>query len=99
MSELLIRRVRVEDHQDWLRMRLLLWPEHSAAEMLVEMEDILAAAEQSPVFVAQRTDASRLGGFLEGGTHKYADGCDTGPVAYIEGWYVDEDLRRQGLGG
>jgi aminoglycoside 6'-N-acetyltransferase I len=27
-----------------------------------------------------------------------ADSCETSPVAYLEGWYVDEDLRRQGVG-
>ena len=30
---------------------------------------------------------------------KFADGCETSPVGYIEGWYVDPDLRRQGVGG
>jgi aminoglycoside 6'-N-acetyltransferase I len=52
----------------------------------------------TPVFVAQRANG-KLGGFLEGGTRKYADGCDSSPVGYIEGWYVDEDLRRSGVGG
>ncbi len=27
------------------------------------------------------------------------DGCRTSPVGYIEGWYVDADLRQHGLGG
>jgi aminoglycoside 6'-N-acetyltransferase I len=39
-----------------------------------------------------------LGGFLEAGTRKYADGCKSSPVGYIEGWYVDADLRGQGIG-
>ena len=99
MKKFLIRRARAEDRQEWLRMRLLLWPEHTSQDMLVEIDEILAAAEQSPVFVAQRVSNGLPCGFLEGGTRKYADGCDTGPVAYIEGWYVDEDLRRKGVGG
>jgi aminoglycoside 6'-N-acetyltransferase I len=41
----------------------------------------------------------RLGGYVEVGTRPYADGCDSSPVAYVEAWYVDEDLRRQGWGG
>ena len=49
-------------------------------------------------FVAVRPDGS-LGGFLEAGIRPYADGCDTSPVGYIEGWYVDPDLRRTGVGG
>lgn len=36
--------------------------------------------------------------FLEASIRPYADGCDTRNVGYIEGWYVDADMRRQGLG-
>jgi len=98
MIDFLIRRVRVEDRLEWLRMRKSLWPEHDDdAEMLSEMDQMLAAEAEQPIFVIQRANAL-LGGFLEGGTRKYADGCETGPVGYIEGWYVDDDLRRQGLG-
>jgi len=49
-------------------------------------------------FVIDRGDG-RLGGYVEVGTRPYADGCDTSPVAYIEAWFVDEDLRRRGWGG
>jgi len=49
-------------------------------------------------FVIDRGDG-RLGGYVEVGTRPYAEGCDTSPVAYVEAWYVDEDLRRKGWGG
>ena len=49
-------------------------------------------------FVIDRGDG-RLGGYVEVGTRPYADGCDSSPVAYVEAWYVDEDLRRRGWGG
>ncbi|HEY1584655.1 MAG TPA: GNAT family N-acetyltransferase, partial [Polyangia bacterium] len=49
-------------------------------------------------FVIDRGDG-RLGGYVEAGTRPYAEGCDTSPVAYVEAWYVDEDLRRRGWGG
>lgn len=39
-----------------------------------------------------------LCGFLEAALRSRANGCDTTPVGYIEGWYVDEDVRKQGLG-
>ena len=48
-------------------------------------------------FVIDRGDG-RLGGYVEAGTRPYAEGCDTSPVAYVEAWYVDPDLRRQGWG-
>ncbi len=49
-------------------------------------------------FVIDRGDG-RLGGYIEAGTRVYAEGCDSSPVAYVEAWYVDEDLRRRGWGG
>ena len=61
------------------------------------MDEILADPMQ-PVFVVDRSKG-KLGGFLEAGIRKYAEGCDTSPVGYIEGWYVDEDLRDQGIWG
>jgi aminoglycoside 6'-N-acetyltransferase I len=53
--------------------------------------------EEAACFVAE-CSAGRLGGFIEVGLRKYAEGCDSSPVGYIEGWYVDPDLRRQGVG-
>jgi aminoglycoside 6'-N-acetyltransferase I len=79
-------------------MRLLLWPQHTDAEMLAEMDQFISTPQATPVFVAQRENGA-LGGFLEGGLRKYADGCESSPVGYIEGWFVDEDLRRSGIGG
>lgn len=91
-----IRRATAADLDDWLRMRHDLWPEIEHGDLLDEMKDILTD-DMRPVFVLERPDG-RLGGFLEAGTRKYAEGCETSPVGYIEGWYVDEDLRGQGLG-
>ena len=39
-----------------------------------------------------------LGGFVEVALRPWADGCETHPVGYIEAWYVDADLRKQGSG-
>lgn len=49
------------------------------------------------VIVADRGDGL-LAGFVEIGSRNYAEGCETSPVAYLEGWYVDSDVRRSGLG-
>jgi len=96
VTEITIRRATSEDESEWLRMRLALWPEHAPDAHRAEVDKILSDPLQ-PTFVAVRADG-RLGGFLEAGTRKYAEGCSTSPVGYIEGWYVDEDLRGQGLG-
>ena len=55
------------------------------------------ARPDTAVFIAERADGTACG-FVEVGTRPYADGCDTSPVAYIEAWYVDPDVRRKGYG-
>lgn len=35
---------------------------------------------------------------LEARVRDYAEGCVSSRIGYVEGWYVDSDLRRQGLG-
>ena len=96
MSAIFIRPAQADDKREWLRMRLALWPDHIAEESLAEM-DVFLADPLTPTFVAVRENGS-LGGFLEGGLRKYAEGCDSSPVGYLEGWFVDEDLRGQGVG-
>jgi len=95
-STLLIRQASPADRSEWLRMRHLLWPDVETPDLLHEIERI-EADPMTPVFVLERPDGS-LGGFLEASTRKYADGCETAPVGYIEGWFIDEDLRGQGFG-
>jgi aminoglycoside 6'-N-acetyltransferase I len=100
-----IRPVRAGDEVDWLRMRTLLWPEgagdhqeeiqtHLVNGSFTWSEWLLALA----VFVAER-QVGGLCGLLEASVRPYAEGCITGPVGYIEGWFVDADVRRLGVGG
>ena len=37
-------------------------------------------------------------GILESALRSKADGCDSTPVGYVEGWYVDPDMQRFGVG-
>ena len=96
MKNITIRRATPADKPEWLRMRLLLWPYGTAEGFSADMDGLLADP-LTPVFVIARPNGE-LGGFLEAGTRKYAEGSESSPVGYIEGWYVDEDLRGQGIG-
>ena len=42
--------------------------------------------------------AGGLGGFVSFSVRPWAEGCDSTPVPYIEGWWVAQDLRRAGIG-
>jgi aminoglycoside 6'-N-acetyltransferase I len=100
-----IRPARPEDQAEWQRMRSLLWPEGAAAEHAAEIAAFFAEKSSSwsepflatAVFVATRP-AGGLCGFLEASIRPYAEGCETWPVGYVEGWFVDADRRRQGIG-
>jgi aminoglycoside 6'-N-acetyltransferase I len=85
------------DDAEWLRMRLALWPEVSKEMQRSEMIAWLARSD-TVVLVAPRNTNAGLAGFAEVGTRSVADACETSPVAYLEGWYVDPDMRRQGIG-
>src|SRR3954451_14864090 len=104
-----IRTPRVEDSTEWLRMRRALWPDATDEEHRRDIMEFLGAdGPPHPAscgfstggiatFVAEREDGS-LCGFLEAGIRPYAEGTEPGSVGYIEGWYVDPDVRRQGTG-
>lgn len=96
---MVIRRVNTGiDKTEWLRMRMALWPDGAAAEFEQEMAQI-SVNESCAVFVCERPGGG-LCGFLEISTrYDYVEGCETMPVGYMEGWYVDEDMRRQNIGG
>jgi aminoglycoside 6'-N-acetyltransferase I len=38
-------------------------------------------------------------GFVELSRRLYAEGCTTSPVGFLEGWYVEPEYRRRGIGG
>ena len=84
------------DRAEWLRMRRVLWGDFPDEQQVREMEEILAN-DSEEVFLAERPGGG-LCGFLEAAIRSRADGCDRHPVEYIEGWYVDPDVRRQGVG-
>ena len=93
-----IRHATHNDHSEWLRLRSALWSHASTEEHDGEMAEQLADGNLFAVFVADRGNG-QLAGFLEASLRRYAEGCRTSPVGYIEGWYVDDDVRRQGVGG
>jgi aminoglycoside 6'-N-acetyltransferase I len=91
-----VRSVRPGDRVEWLRMRRALWDEIPDEEQERDMDKELAS-DTDEVFFAERPGGG-LCGFLVARLHPWAEGCDSTPVGYIEGWYVDEDMRRCGVG-
>ncbi len=95
-NDIELRRADAQDHDEWLRLRIALWPRQTPAELAAELDEI-AADPMQPVFVAALPDG-RLCGFLEVAVHSEAPGCTSDRIGYLEGWYVDPALRGRGIG-
>ena len=97
-----IRQATPGDREQLARLREALWPGTSAAEHARELEPILAGDTPGVMplinFVAETADGV-LTGFAEVDLRSHADGCNPArPIGYLEGWYVDEEYRRTGVG-
>jgi aminoglycoside 6'-N-acetyltransferase I len=95
---LVIRPVERADAAVWERMRTALWPDEAGSH----------AADIARFFSPQRNErlevllaCSGSGapiGFVELSIRPYAVGCTGDRVAFVEGWYVEPDHRRRGVG-
>ena len=95
-KEITIRPVELNDRDEWLRLRRLLWDHTADSDHLLEMNEIINDPESQLVLVAAEGD--RLIGFLEVSIRHFAEDCETDNVGYLEGWYVEPDFRRTGIG-
>ena len=100
-----VRPVYRPDMDEWVRMRTALWPENGEDEHGDDVAAFFASGTFRwseallpwKVLVAERPEGG-LCGFVEASIRPHVDGCTTGPVGYVEGWYMDPDVRRQGVG-
>ena len=93
-----IRAAVAQDRAEWVRMRYALWPDCSPERHQLEIRQLTAAKACGLVLVAVRENGS-LCGFAELSIrHDHVDGALSVPVAYLEGWYVDPDVRGVGIG-
>lgn len=96
------RQARPDDCKQLALLRGALWPEGSVEEHERELEAILAGEWSRiypyVVFVAE-ANGGAIVGFAEVTVRSRADGCDPmRPAGYLEGWYVAESHRRDGVG-
>ena len=104
MDDVQIRPAQEADLEQLARMCEALWPRASAAEHAEELRLLLRGKADLVltmplmIFVAETRDG-RLVGFVEVDLRSHADGCNPSrAVGYIEGWYVAERFRRNGVG-
>jgi aminoglycoside 6'-N-acetyltransferase I len=80
-------------------MRLALWPDGSREEHEREIDEFFAGESREPLAVLIAMDRSgRPVGMAELSIRNIAEGCRSGRIAYLEGWFVVPEARRQGVG-
>jgi aminoglycoside 6'-N-acetyltransferase I len=85
------------DKAAWIAMRAALWPDDDT--LAVEAQKYFDGTIRGVLEVLMAFDESgRALGFAELNIRPYAEGAWTERVAYLEGWYVVDDARRQGVG-
>lgn len=96
-DQIAIRQVAEPDLNEWFRLRRLLWDENAEEDHKSEMVEIIGHSDTQLVAVAD-AGGGRLVGFLEASIRPYAEDCITDFVGYLEGWYVEPEFRRRGIG-
>ena len=82
---------------DWLELRGMLWDDTERSEHEAEMVQIVAEPSRFVVFLAVAS-GGRSAGFAEVSVRTdYVNGCDSSPVAFLEGIYVRPEFRRRGV--
>ncbi len=95
-THLTIRPITEKDVPAWGRMRSTLWPDCPAEENAEEARKYFRGGDLKLVFVA--LIGGDYVGFAEISERSIVDGCDDGPAAYLEGWFVEQQFREQGIG-
>jgi aminoglycoside 6'-N-acetyltransferase I len=94
-----VRPVTAADAGEWVEMRCALWPNGSRADHEQDIGRYFAGDRREPaeVLLVVTDDGAPLG-FAELSIRNVVDGCSTGRVGYLEGWFVVATARRHGIG-
>jgi len=96
-TNFIVRTLQEGDLEGWLQLRKHLWDQVSEDEHKAEMMDIFEHQDTQFVAVAQ-SEEGRLIGFLEASIRPFVEDCHTDHVGYLEGWFVEQEFRRQSVG-
>ena len=91
----MIRKAEIKDLPILAELACQLWPDHTVEEMYTEFAEILAKTD-SAFFLAYAEETAI--GFTQCQLrHDYVEGTDSSPVGYLEGIYVADGYRKQGV--
>lgn len=91
----MIRKAEMQDIHILTELALLLWPHHTAEEMQEDMAGIMVQSDAA-FFLAY--NGEKAIGFAQCQLrHDYVEGTESSPVGYLEGIYVMERYRHNGI--
>jgi aminoglycoside 6'-N-acetyltransferase I len=91
-----IRKMGASDCAAWIDMRASLWPDDSLS-LHAEAIEAMLAGDEAWGFMAETSEGVPAA-FAEIAIRKYANGCCSQPVPFLEGIFVRLEFRRQGAG-
>ncbi|MGA7324375.1 MAG: GNAT family N-acetyltransferase [Rhodomicrobium sp.] len=95
VTAITIREMQPGDRPAWAAMRHALWPKEAVQAYGSEIDAILKDKDAWG-FAAE--EAGKLVGFAELSIRKAANGCESQPVPFLEGIWVQPEWRRRGVG-
>jgi len=93
----MIRKAETKDLSILAALACRLWPDHAPEEMHAEFAEILTKTDAA-CFLAY-TEKTAIGFGQCQLRHDYVEGTDSSPVGYLEGIYVADAYRKQGVAG
>ena len=93
---LIVREMEAADRAAWVEMRGTVWPSETP-QAHASAIDLLFGRGDAWGFIAEMLRGTPVG-FAEVAIRKYANGCDSQPVPFLEGIWVKGQFRRQGVG-
>ncbi|NKB51355.1 MAG: GNAT family N-acetyltransferase [Rhizobiaceae bacterium] len=92
----LVRIMQKDDRPAWAEMRQQLFDDLSIEAHCEEIDDVLES-KNCWGYIAVTEDQAPAG-FAEISIRKFANGCTTQPVPFLEGIWVSSNYRRMGVG-
>lgn len=87
-----------EHLQQWAELRIALWPWDTTEDHAEEAAELYLAGDPHRAAFVAHDRTGVMTGFAEASLRfDYVEGCETSPVAYLEGVYVRPEMRRGGI--
>ena len=91
----MIQKAEVKDLPAIAELVCQLWPDHTVEEVQIEFAEIIT--KNDAAFFLAYAEETAIGFAQCQLRHDYVEGTDSSPVGYLEGIYVADGYRKQGV--